>query len=320
MVTSAWWVYPHQVSKTAPTGEYLTVGSFIIRGKKNFLPPHPLIMGFGILFRLDESSLALHLNERRIRGEDEESHDVEGKDVSLGRNEFASQENFQNIQVNDTNMECTDLSNAYNFKKELNYLSKANNENTTISSQSKSIVLNTNPDGEDSYKLRNSQDTLYPDISVSSISSQLENLIDNALEVGSANVLGKNVSDIPLVSRIDNHDFEENKGVSKDKNFISKAERRKLKKIQDNNNDKKVGIIDKEECTSNGPKKETSNSMKPSAPKMTRGQKGKLKKIKEKYAMQDDEERRIRMALLAVSEPSFDFISVLGYNFMVKSC
>ncbi|KMZ61714.1 hypothetical protein ZOSMA_5031G00010, partial [Zostera marina] len=154
MVTSAWWVYPHQVSKTAPTGEYLTIGSFIIRGKKNFLPPHPLIMGFGILFRLDESSLALHLNERRIRGEDEESHDVEGKDVSLGRNEFASQENFQNIQVNDTNMECTDLSNAYNFKKELNYLSKANNENTTISSQSKSIVLNTNPDGEDSYKLR----------------------------------------------------------------------------------------------------------------------------------------------------------------------
>ncbi|CAN1281772.1 Ribosome quality control complex subunit NEMF [Linum perenne] len=27
IVTSAWWVYPHQVSKTAPTGEYLTVGN-----------------------------------------------------------------------------------------------------------------------------------------------------------------------------------------------------------------------------------------------------------------------------------------------------
>jgi len=51
IVTSAWWVYDHQVSKTAPTGEYLTTGSFMIRGKKNFLPPSSLVMGFGILFR-----------------------------------------------------------------------------------------------------------------------------------------------------------------------------------------------------------------------------------------------------------------------------
>ena len=28
-----------QVSKTAPTGEYLVTGSFMIRGKKNYLPP-----------------------------------------------------------------------------------------------------------------------------------------------------------------------------------------------------------------------------------------------------------------------------------------
>jgi len=31
------------VSKTAPTGEYLPTGSFMIRGRKNFLPPHPLV-------------------------------------------------------------------------------------------------------------------------------------------------------------------------------------------------------------------------------------------------------------------------------------
>ncbi|XP_076305404.1 ribosome quality control complex subunit NEMF-like [Tachypleus tridentatus] len=36
IVTSAWWVYHHQVSKTAPAGEYLTPGAFMIRGKKNF--------------------------------------------------------------------------------------------------------------------------------------------------------------------------------------------------------------------------------------------------------------------------------------------
>ena len=64
-VTSAWWVESHQVSKTAPSGEYLTTGSFMIRGKKNFLPPNPLVMGIGLLFVLDESSLARHLGERK---------------------------------------------------------------------------------------------------------------------------------------------------------------------------------------------------------------------------------------------------------------
>jgi hypothetical protein len=66
MVTSAWWVESHQVSKTAPTGEYLTVGSFMIRGKKTFLPPTQLEMGLGVLFRLgDDESIARHKNERR---------------------------------------------------------------------------------------------------------------------------------------------------------------------------------------------------------------------------------------------------------------
>lgn len=66
MVTSAWWVESHQVSKTAPTGEYLKVGSFMVRGKKNFLPPSQLEMGLAVLFRLgDEDSIARHKNERR---------------------------------------------------------------------------------------------------------------------------------------------------------------------------------------------------------------------------------------------------------------
>lgn len=66
MVTSAWWVESQQVSKTAPTGEYLTVGSFMIRGKKNFLPPTQLEMGLGVLFFLgDDEAIARHKNERR---------------------------------------------------------------------------------------------------------------------------------------------------------------------------------------------------------------------------------------------------------------
>jgi hypothetical protein len=39
----------------------------MIRGKKNFLPPQPLIFGFGFLFKLEESSIAGHMGERAIR-------------------------------------------------------------------------------------------------------------------------------------------------------------------------------------------------------------------------------------------------------------
>ncbi|ETN82641.1 hypothetical protein NECAME_01926 [Necator americanus] len=58
--SSAWWVYAWQVSKIAKSGEYLTKGSFVIRGMKNFLPICPLVLGFGILFRVDEISAQKH--------------------------------------------------------------------------------------------------------------------------------------------------------------------------------------------------------------------------------------------------------------------
>lgn len=72
-MANAWWVYHNQVSKSAPTGEYLTTGSFMIRGKKNYLPPTQLVMGLSIMFRLEDSSIERHKDERRVRILDEES-------------------------------------------------------------------------------------------------------------------------------------------------------------------------------------------------------------------------------------------------------
>uniref|UniRef100_A0A1D2A0E9 Nuclear export mediator factor NEMF n=1 Tax=Auxenochlorella protothecoides TaxID=3075 RepID=A0A1D2A0E9_AUXPR len=77
VVTSAWWVHPEQVSQTAPTGEYLTTGSFMIRGRKNYLPPQPLVVGFGLLFRVEDSCIAAHLGERAVKsGQDGEEDDA----------------------------------------------------------------------------------------------------------------------------------------------------------------------------------------------------------------------------------------------------
>ena len=79
-VASAYWVHSHQVSKSAPSGEYLTAGSFMIYGKKNFLPPLMLEMGFGIMFRLDDASIARRAKSMvgRMRDEDEESSYASG--------------------------------------------------------------------------------------------------------------------------------------------------------------------------------------------------------------------------------------------------
>lgn len=61
---SAWWVNAEQVSKSAPTGEFLPTGSFMVRGKKNFLPPAQLVLGFGILWQISEDSKKNHLKHR----------------------------------------------------------------------------------------------------------------------------------------------------------------------------------------------------------------------------------------------------------------
>ncbi|RGP67463.1 hypothetical protein FLONG3_8511 [Fusarium longipes] len=61
---SAWWVNADQVSKSAPTGEFLQAGSFMIRGKKNFLPPAQLLLGLGLAFRISEESKAKHVKHR----------------------------------------------------------------------------------------------------------------------------------------------------------------------------------------------------------------------------------------------------------------
>ncbi|TGO18300.1 hypothetical protein BTUL_0011g01070 [Botrytis tulipae] len=61
---SAWWVTADQVSKSAPPGEFLPAGSFNTHGKKNFLPPAQLLLGFGVLFQISDESKARHVKHR----------------------------------------------------------------------------------------------------------------------------------------------------------------------------------------------------------------------------------------------------------------
>ncbi|KAL8832386.1 MAG: hypothetical protein Q9191_000305 [Dirinaria sp. TL-2023a] len=108
-VMSAWWVHPNQVSKTAPTGEYLPTGSFAIRGQKEYLPPAQPLLGFGVIFRVSEESKARHLRHRvveepllektnpiqnRSEGERDQEHKCAGaSEVIAAHSQAANQSN-----------------------------------------------------------------------------------------------------------------------------------------------------------------------------------------------------------------------------------
>ena len=62
-----YWVAAQQVSKTAPSGEFLPPGSFMIRGKKNFLAPYRMEMGLTVLFELRPDDAARHFFDRKPR-------------------------------------------------------------------------------------------------------------------------------------------------------------------------------------------------------------------------------------------------------------
>ncbi|PVZ97620.1 hypothetical protein BB558_006421 [Smittium angustum] len=85
IITSAYWVTASQVSKHANTGEYLTTGSFMVRGKKNYLPPSSLVYGFGVLFKVERM--------------DDENNNDENKDA-IQVNQFGSQnpEDFEKLR------------------------------------------------------------------------------------------------------------------------------------------------------------------------------------------------------------------------------
>ncbi|KAK2643714.1 hypothetical protein Ddye_018909 [Dipteronia dyeriana] len=286
MVTSAWWVYPHQVSKTAPTGEYLTVGSFMIRGKKNFLPPHPLIMGFGLLFRLDESSLGSHLNERRIRGEEEGMDDVEDSGSIKENSDSESEKGVIDEKPVIEGLSTADSAQTGSISSMAGAIEthEYHVEDQTISNDFDSKISET------------------PGNDVASVTPQLEDLIDRALGLGSKTVSNpKYELETSQVDLGEEDNEEERTATARDKPYVSKAGRRKLKKGQSGTDvDAK---IEKEKEKGNDdsasqPERSVKNKI-PEVGKVSRGQKSKLKKMKEKYAHQDEEERKIRMALLA---------------------
>ncbi|XP_006611464.1 nuclear export mediator factor NEMF homolog isoform X1 [Apis dorsata] len=246
VVAGAWWVNNDQVSKTAPTGEYLTTGSFMIRGKKNYLPPCQLVMGLGFLFRLEESSIERHKDERKVRIIDDENEHIESfieedKEIELIED---SEEDEQSENKNNLNP-IQEESKKDLFMEEKNINQDSNEEDNPFQF----------PDTQIKIDISSSKVKLHVDNNQPTAMSQ--EVVENIIYLG---------DDKPVLinTTCKNKDLE-----VKQKSF--KKENKEKIEIDSKKNDQVI---------------------------LKRGQKGRLKKMKEKYKDQDEEDRRLSMQVL----------------------
>lgn len=247
VATNAYWVNADQVSKTAPTGEYLSTGSFMIRGKKNFLPQCNLILGLSFLFKLEDSSLERHKGERRVRKFDDDLLSIATENEQLD----AIVEEEIEIEINEEKDEEDDIADEI---EKLEVVADVVEEHFQSS------------DDETPSE--------FPDTHI-----KVEHT------TGEVNIIKP---DIKLERTL-------SKDTQQEELTLLQAAPLKVKKYE-----KKLKLNKKHQKQQPPPQQDTSEKEeKGNQPK--RGQKGKMKKIKEKYRDQDDEERTLRMEILKSS-------------------
>ncbi|KAI8338866.1 fibronectin-binding protein A N-terminus-domain-containing protein [Chlamydoabsidia padenii] len=284
IVTSAYWVHPDQVSKSAPTGEYLTTGSFMIRGKKNFLPPVQLVYGFGYLFKLDESSIGNHVSEKRKEILDDSDPDT------------AITEDKQDTLVDDHGGDRQDDGDKQDNGDHEDNSSLNSGRNLTDPGPAESVVADSSDDDS------SGDENAFPDTQLAtnpttsdSKSNDIASTNDKEWNKYDLEDYGEDVDSLPSFAQ---DQTNENPRVKKA--MISAKERRDMKKGITKGSDSGSNTPTQIDSTTSPKTKSNkkSNEPKQQLPTPVRGRKGKSKKIKEKYADQDEEERQLRMEIL----------------------
>uniref|UniRef100_A0A2P2I4N3 Nuclear export mediator factor NEMF n=1 Tax=Hirondellea gigas TaxID=1518452 RepID=A0A2P2I4N3_9CRUS len=258
VVTSAWWVWGNQVSKSAPTGEYLTTGAFMVRGKKNFLPPSHLVYGFGFLFRLEESSISRHEGERKPKTIEEGS---EGASDRLALLEI-------DIKEDELVVESADDEEPTAKDEAEHQTQTQENDKELIVEFPDTIVEMTHVYGDT--------------FAVSTTSFKgVESRTSNKVEVVK--------TELPIMRK---HRGGRGKGSICESTVSSETvEVEQLDVVEAATKELDVAS----EGSTSG---DTGNAQQNKISQLKRGQKSRLKKLKTKYKDQDDEERELRMQIL----------------------
>lgn len=65
----------------------MTTGSFMVRGKKNFLPLSHLVLGLSFLFKLEDGCIEKHKDERKAIAPGEEDLTLSNSNTEEGKDE-----------------------------------------------------------------------------------------------------------------------------------------------------------------------------------------------------------------------------------------
>ncbi|KAG8629016.1 hypothetical protein KVT40_002881 [Elsinoe batatas] len=297
-VMSAYWVNADQVSKTAPSGEYLTTGGFMVRGKKNFLPPAQLLLGFAVLFQISEESKARHKKHRveepapvsngqsdKVAVEDEDMDDDDFPDAGLG-----SSGKSNPVQGKIDSDDDDDFPDAKADESEDELPNASDTKAVGTDGSADEANDDDSDEGEADRKPRSnplqlggsapSHDDIQEDGEDESVVRE-EGLMDN--------------------DDATNEDQQQDTGIK----HLSAAARRQLKKGTPNAESSGGSRLD---TPSSGTNKSAVNA-KPNQP--TRGKRSKAKKLATKYADQDEEDRELAMALLGSRKPNADTAEVV---------
>lgn len=278
-VMSAWWVLADGVTKTGQTGEFLPLGVFNIKGKKEYLPPAQLIVGLGVMFEISEDSKARH-HKHRVQGgvlapttaeeeaklaqekkAEETSKDADSDDDDAfpdAKMASDSEEEFPDAKMDDS-----DDSDAE---------SDADAPANPLQSKTADQKADSEDEGED----------------VSSPQSE-------PVTAGSEN---------ETTPKQDKNKSDGKSGIR----HLSARERRLLRKGQlpdatpgsaaNEEDDEGHSAGDESKPTTRAPPTVTSQATKNSSAPLPRGKRGKAKKLATKYAAQDEEDRALAMRLL----------------------
>ena len=301
---AAWWVSAEQVSKTAPAGEYLTTGSFTIRGHKNFLPPAHLLLGFGLLFKVSEESKARHL-KHRIQDEVQVS-------PKIGAERTDHVEAFQPGDNDQDNLP----SNVENLQKHDEYVENETDnlrDQDETSLQGESMIDSEEDSGSDESEPEE-QNPLQPirNRHVKSQSQRQDSVVTKERQDTDTEA---SVSSEPKSSKeqnVQSTTSEQLQGASEvlpsntRTRHLSAKERRLLRKGTPTTNDSleaTKGVEGLKEITDELDPLKTAQIEQPmvsatQSQPAVRGKHGKRSKLKTKYADQDEEDRALAMRLL----------------------
>ncbi|XP_066486559.1 ribosome quality control complex subunit NEMF [Tiliqua scincoides] len=281
VVTSAWWVHHHQVSKTAPTGEYLTTGSFMIRGKKNFLPPSYLMMGFSFLFKVDESCVWRHRGERKVKVQDEDMEMVTSSTSELAAEETEPLGASEGEDSNSDSSEKGEPQEEPEAEEDPADVRQQAGEQAgdVLAAEGSSREESADSEeegerGEEPTGEAEEEEMHFPDTTIDLSHLQLQRPQLKSLAKEGATSLGDS--------------------KSQGRRHLSAKEKREMKKKKPQHDGDPPAGDGAQLSPTPSNSKNAGGTLQP----VKRGQKSKLKKIREKYKDQDEEDRELIMKLL----------------------